>query len=369
MRSPGHRASLADVPDLPHDPAQERVGLHVHDPGATRRMTVRVMYRRRFLLTSLGAFATSLRAEAQQAGKAYRLGLLGTVPLTNQGAARIWGGFFEGLQQLGYVEGRNIVIEGRYSEGRFERLPGFVAELVRLKVDVIVAATTTTAAAKSVTSTIPIVMTNEADPVGRGLVTSLAKPGGNVTGLTGRVTDLVGKRLQLLKEAMPQLSRLAVLANPLDPDHRSALQEAQVVARTLKLRLEIVEARYPTEIAGAVSAATKGEAGALLVLGGPMLFAEHARIVDLATQGRVPVYGPQREYAEAGGLLTYGIDQRDNFRRAATYVDKILKGAKPADLPVEQPTKFELVVNLKTAKALGLTIPPSVLVRADQVIE
>ena len=326
--------------------------------------------RRRFLLTSLaGALAPPLGASAQQAGKTYRIGLLGTVPLTNPGAARIWGGFFEGLRQLGYEEGRNIVIEGRYSEGRFDRLPGFVAELVRLKVDVIVAATTTPTAAKSVTSTIPIVMTNEADPVGRGLVASLAKPGGNVTGLTSRVTDLVGKRLQLLKEVMPRLSRLAVLANPLDADHRIALQEAQVVARTLKLQLEIVEVRYPTEIADAVSAATKGKAGALLVLGGPMLFTEHARIVDLAAKGRVPVYGTQREYADAGGLLTYGIDQRDNFRRAATYVDKILKGAEPADLPVEQPNKFELVINLKTAKALGLTIPSSLLARADQVIE
>jgi len=328
------------------------------------------MDRRMFLSALTGSLLTAPRvARAQQAGKVYRIGLLGTVPLTNPGAARIWGGFFEGLQQLGYVEGRNIVIEGRYSEGRFERLPGLAAELVRLKVDVIVAATTTPTAAKSVTSTIPIVMTNEADPVGSGLVASLAKPGGNVTGLTSRVTDLVGKRLQLLKEVMPQLSRLAVLANPLDPDHRSALQEAQAVARTLKLRLEIVEARSPTEVAGAVSAATKGQAGALFVLGGPMLFIEHARIVDLAAKGRLPVYGTQREYAESGGVLTYGILQRDNFRRAATYVDKILKGAKPADLPVEHPTKFELVINMKTAKALGLTIPQSLLQRADQVIE
>ena len=326
--------------------------------------------RRRFFgILAGGLLGAPLATDAQQAGKTSRIGLLGTVPLTHPGSARIWGGFFEGLQQLGYVEGQNIVIEGRYSEGRFERLPGLVAELVKLKVDVIVAATTTPTSAKSVTSTIPIVMTNEADPVGSGLVASLAKPGGNVTGLTSRVDDLVGKRLQLLKGAMPQLSRLAVLANPLDPDHRSALQEAQVVARTLKLRLEIVEARYPTEIADAVSAATKGETGALLVLGGPMLFTEYARIVDLAAKGRVPVYGPQREYAEAGGLLTYGIDQRDNFRRAATYVDKILKGAKPAELPIEQPTKFELVINLKTAKAFGLTIPPALLQRADQVIE
>jgi putative tryptophan/tyrosine transport system substrate-binding protein len=328
------------------------------------------MDRRAFLGSFVGGFlAAPLAAEAQQAGKTYRIGLLGTVPLTHPGAARIWGGFFEGLQQLGYIEGQNIVTEGRYSEGRFERLPRLVAELVRLKVDVNRSRDDNTGISQECHLDDPHRHDKRSRPRRDGLVASLAKPGGNLTGLTSRVADLVGKRLQLLKEAVPQLSRLAVLANPLDPDHRSALQEAQGVARTLKLRLEIVEARYPTEIAGAVSAATKGESGALFVLGGPMLFTEHARIVDLAAKSRVAVYGPQREYAEAGGLLTYGIDQRDNFRRAATYVDKILKGAKPGDLPIEQPTKFELVINLKTAKALGLTLRPSLLQRADQVIE
>ena len=324
---------------------------------------------RRAFLAVLGLLAAPAAARSQPATKVFRIGLLGTVPLTHQGAAHIWGAFFEELRRLGYVEGRNVLIVGRYSEGKSERLPALAAELVQLDVDVIVAATTTPTAAKSATSTIPIVMTNEVDPVGSGLVASLAKPGGNVTGLTSRVSDLGGKRLQLLKEAIPQVSRVAVLWNPADPDHLVALREATVAARDLKLRLQPLAARTPHEVASAVSTATKGSGGALLVLGGPMLYGEHARIVDLAMKSRLPLMGPQREYVEAGGLLAYGIVQRDNFRRAAIFVDKILRGAKPADLPVEQPTKFELVINLKTGKALGLTIPPSLLARADHVIE
>jgi putative ABC transport system substrate-binding protein len=308
--------------------------------------------------------------QAQPAPKVFRIGLLGTVPLTEPGAARIWGGFFEGLQQLGYVEGQNIVIEGRYSEGRSERLPILAAELVRLKVDVIVAAAYAAAAAKGATSTIPIVMTNDGDPVGSGLVATLARPGGNITGLTTRTPDLVGKQLQLLKEAMPRLSRVAVLSNPASPYHTPPyLREAEVAARALKVRLQILEARAPMELAGALSLATQEPADALLVLGDPMFFGERRRIAELAAKSRLPLVGNQAEFAEAGGLLTYGIDQRDNFRRAATYVDKILKGAKPGDLPVEQPTKFELIVNLKTAKTLGVRIPPAVLARADRVIE
>jgi putative ABC transport system substrate-binding protein len=329
-----------------------------------------MMDRRAFIGTLAGGLLAAPLAGAQQpATKVFRIGLLGTVPLTEPGAARIWGGFFEGLRQLGYVEGQNILIEGRYSEGRSERLPTLAAELVRLKVDVIVAAAYTPDAAKGATSTIPIVMTNDADPVGRGLVASLARPGGNVTGLTTRSSDLVGKHLQLLKEAMPQLSRVAVLSNPAQPQHQPSLRVAEVAARGLKVQLEILEARAPTQLAGALSVVTKESVDALLVLGDPMFFGERRRIAELAAKSRLPLVGNQAEYAEAGGLLTYGIDQRDNFRRAATYVNKILKGAKPGDLPVEQPTKFELVINLKTAKALELTIPPSLLGRADQVIE
>ncbi len=328
------------------------------------------MNRRSFVGTlGLGLLAAPRAAEAQPAGKVFRLGLLGTVPPTDPGTLRIWDGFLEGLRQLGYVEGQNIVIERRFSEGRYERLPALAAELVRLKVDVIVAAAITADEAKRATSTIPIVMTNHGDPVGSGLVASLARPGGNVTGLSGQSPDLVGKQLQLLKEAVPRLSRVAVLSNPTHPGHPTSLREAGVAARSLKVRLQILEARVPTEFAGAFSAATKESAGALLVLGDPMFFGERTRIVELAAESPLPLMGIQAEYAEAGGLLAYGIDQRDSFRRAATYVDKILKGAKPGDLPVEQPTKFELVINLKTAKALGLTIPQSLLLRADEVIQ
>jgi putative ABC transport system substrate-binding protein len=325
------------------------------------------MDRRAFLAGAAALLGAPLAAAAQQPARVFRLGLLGTVPLTNPGAARIWGGFFEGLQQLGYVEGHNIVIEGRFSEGRSERLPTLAAELVRLKVDVIVAAAYAASAAKGATSTIPIVMTNDADPVGNLLVVSLARPGGNVTGLSTLSIDLVGKQLALLKEAMPRLSRVVVLSNPAHPHHPPSLREAEVAARGLKVRLQIVEARAPAELADALSMATKESADALLILGDPMSFGEQRRIVELAAKSRLPLLANQADYA--GALLTYGIDQRDNFRRAATYVDRILKGARPADLPVEQPTKFELVINLKTAKALDLTIPPSLLLRADQVIE
>ena len=316
-----------------------------------------------------GLLGAPRAAQAQQPAKVFRLGLLGTVPLSNPGASRIWDGFVEGLQQLGYVEGRNIVIERRFSEGKAERLPDLAAELVRLKVDVIVAAAYTADAAKGATSTIPIVMTNNGDPVGSRLVASLARPGGNVTGLSALSPDLVGKQLQLLKEAVPKFSRVAVLSNPTHPGHPLSLREAEVAARSLKVRLQVLEARAPTELGGAFSAMTKESAGALLVLGDPMFFGEHTRIAELAAKSRLPLMGGQKEYAEAGSLLAYGIDHRDSFRRAATYVDKILKGAKPGDLPVEQPTKFELVINMKTAKALGLTIPPSLRLRADQVVE
>ncbi|MBM2844685.1 MAG: transporter substrate-binding protein, partial [Anaerolineales bacterium] len=316
------------------------------------------MNRRSFIGTlGLGLLAAPFASEAQQPARVFRLGLLGTVPLTEPGSSRIWNGFFEGLRQLGYVEGQNLVIERRFSEGRTERLPDLAADLVRLKVDVIVAAVYAADAAKGATSTIPIVMTNNSDPVGSGLVASLARPGGNVTGLSGQSPDLVGKQLQLLKEAVLKLSRVAVLSNPTHPGHPRSLREAEVAARSLKVRLQILEARAPTEFAGAFSAATKESAGALFVLGDPMFFGERTRIVELATKSHLPLMGIQKEYPEAGGLLAYGIDHRDSFRRAATYVDKILKGAKPADLPVEQPTKFELVINMKTAKALGLTIP------------
>ena len=212
-------------------------------------------------------------------------------------------------------------------------------------------------------------MTNNGDPVSSGLVASLARPGGNVTGMSTLTLDLVGKQLQLLKEAMPRLSRVAVLSNPGNPNHPAYLQQAEVAARGLKVRLQILEAQAPNDLAGAFSAATKESAGALLILGDPMFFGERTRIVELAAQSRLPLMSNQSEFSEAGGLLAYGVDQRDSFRRAAVFVDKILKGAKPADLPVEQATKVELIVNVRAAKSLGVTISPAVLARADQVIE
>ena len=311
--------------------------------------------------------AGSAAAQAQPV-RVFRIGLLGTVPLSDPEAARIWGGLFERLGELGYREGENIVIESWFSEGRPERLPDLAAALVRLKVDVIVAAAYTPVAAKGATSTIPIVMTNHGDPLGSGLVASLARPGGNVTGMSTLAIELVGKQLQLLKEAMPRLSRVAVLVNPGNSYYLASVREAQVAARALAVRLQLLPARAPTDFAGAFSAAVKESAGAVVILGDPMFFGERSRLVELAAKSHVALMANQSEFPDAGGLLSYGTDQRDSFRRAASYVDKILKGAKPADLPIEQATKFQLVVNLKTAQTLGITISPAVLARADEII-
>jgi putative tryptophan/tyrosine transport system substrate-binding protein len=317
-----------------------------------------------------GLLAAPLAASAQQAGKVWRIGLLGGYSPTSPEGSRAWEAFFQGLRELGYVEGQNILIEGRFYGDRTERLPALAAELVRLKVDVIVAqGPPAPEAAQRATSTIPIVMTVHQDPVGSGLVASLARPGRNVTGLSVLSTELVGKRLQLLKEAVPGLSRVAVLSDPTHPTAALQLREAEVAARSLKVQLQVLEARAPSDFANAFSAMTKDRAGGLIALGGLMFFVQRTRIVELAAQSRLPAIYGAKEFAEAGGLMAYGPNIRESYRRAATYVDKILKGAKPGDLPVEQPTKFELVINLKTAKALGLTIPQSLLLRADRVIE
>ncbi len=322
------------------------------------------------LAVALEVLTAPLAASAQQPAKVHRIGILGTVPPTTPEVARVWEALVKGLRELGYVEGQNIVIERRYSEGRQERLPELAAELVRLKVDVIVAAGTPPPhAAKRATTTIPIVMTNHADPVGSGLVASLARPGGNITGLSLLTPELVGKHLELLKEAIRRLSRVAVLWNPANQAHALSLREAEVGARSLGVQLQILEARGPNEFDSAFSAMTKERAGAVIVLGDPMFFGERTRIAELAARSRLPSMTLLMEHAEAGSLMAYGASLRDNFRRAAAYVDKILKGAKPGDLPIEQPTKFELVVNLKTAKTLGLTIPQSILIRADRVIQ
>jgi putative ABC transport system substrate-binding protein len=329
------------------------------------------MDRRAFIGTMAGGLlAAPLAADAQQAAKVHRIGLLGGSPPNSPGGRRAWEGFFQGMRELGYVEGQNILAEGRFYGDRTDRLPALAAELVRLNVDVIVAgAPPAPEAAQRATSTIPIVMANHADPVGSGLVASLARPGRNVTGLSTQAPDLAGKRLQLLKEAVPGISRVAVLSNPTIPSQALELREAKVAAGSLKVQLQMLEARAPSDFAGVFSAMTKERAGGVIILTSSMFYAERTRIAELAAQSRVPAIYAVKEFAEAGGLMTYGINIHESFRRAAIYVDKILKGAKPADLPVEQPTKFELVINLKTAKALGLTIPPSLLQGADEVIQ
>ena len=299
-----------------------------------------------------------------------RIGWLGT---RAAGGPHLLDAFRQGLRELGYTETRNVEIEYRYSGGKSEQLPALAAELVALKVDVIVAANTPAAlAAKRATRTIPIVCPAFPDPVATGLVTSFARPGGNVTGLSFFGPELVGKRMELLKQAMPGISRVAVLLVPTDVAEGqgdATLKAAEVAARTLGMRLQLVKVRGPGDIDRAFSDMTKERADGLTLLGGRMLFEERGRVVRLAAKKRLPAVYGLKEYVDVGGLMAYGPNVQELFRRAATYVDKILRGAKPADLPVEQPTKFELVINLKTAKALGLTIPPSLLARADQVIE
>jgi len=279
--------------------------------------------------------------------------------------------FRQGLRGLGWVEGQNIVIEYRSAEGRYDRLPDLAADLVRLKVDIIAAAgTAATTAAKNATRAIPIVMIGVGDPVGLELIASLARPGGNVTGLTFSVgMETAGKGLELLKEALPKVRRVAVLTNPANPGQPLALKNVKAAARSLGMQLQLLEARGPDEFDGTFAAMAKERVGALLVVSEAMFNIHRVRLADLAARNKLPSMHGFREDAEAGGLMSYGPDLANLFRRSATYVDKILKGAKPGDLPVEQPTKFELVINLKTAKALGLTIPASVLSRADQVIE
>jgi putative ABC transport system substrate-binding protein len=274
--------------------------------------------------------------------------------------------FRAGLAELGYTVGRDIRIEYRSAEGKAERLPDLVAELVRARVALIVTSGEGALAAKGVTGTVPIVMAVSADPVGAGLVADPARPGGNITGLTLLAPGIVAKRLELVKEVLPDLTRLAVLWNP-NPLGRRVLEELEAAARPMGIAVQAVEARVPDDLPGAFAAMTG--ARALVVLADPLTIAQRGRIMSLAAARGLPAISDTRQFADAGGLLAYGPSLPDSFRRAAAYVDKILKGAKPADLPVEQPTKFELVINLKTAKALGLTIPQSVLVRADQVIQ
>ena len=326
--------------------------------------------RRRELLIAFGAgalaWAGAVRAQAPPIVR--RIGLLsGFSPSTY---APSYQAFRLGLRDLGWVEGKNISIEYRYAEGRHDRLPDLAADLVRLKVDVIVTAATSDAlAAQRATKVIPIVMVAAGNPVANGLVESLARPGGNVTGLSQMLQEVSGKRLELLKEVVPKLSRVAVLWNPNSASATLNWKENQQPARQLGIQLFSLEVRSPSELDKAFEAATRARADALAILPDPVISTNLERIVDFAAKSRLPSIYQSSEFADAGGLVTYGPDRADLFRRAATYVDKILKGTKPGDLPVDQPTKLELVVNLKTAKAIGITIPQSVLFRADKVIE
>ena len=316
-----------------------------------------------------GLLAAPLAAEAQPVGRVYRIGYF-TIP-SRDSAQGVADAFQRGLRDLGWIEGQNIVIDYRFADGNVDRLPDLAAELVRLRVDVIVAgATAAVIAAKNATRTIPIVMFLAVDPVGSGLVASLARPGGSITGLTVTVgRGIYGKQLELLKDVLPRLSRVAILVNPTDPLSAHAVRETESAARALGLQRQVVEIRDPGEFDNAFAALTTARPDAIFVLPESMFYQHRARLAHLAAKSRLPAMWGAREHAEAGGLMAYGTNVVDLARRAATYVDKILKGAKPGDLPIEQPTKFDLVINMKTAKALGLTIPPSVLARADHVIE
>jgi len=329
------------------------------------------MDRRDAVLALLALGAAPLAADAQQAAKVARLGYLSSSLGANP---QLRDAFLQGLRDLGYIEGRNVAIEYRDAEGKPERAPALAAELVALKVDVIFVggSTRVTLAAMQATKTIPIVFTGVGDPVESGLVTKLARPGGNVTGLSSLGPELVGKRLELLKQAVPGVDRVAVLWRPGALGERTdndMLTGADAAARALGVRLQFVEARSEDEFARAFSDMSSARAGALTVLPSNRFLREHRRLVDLAAKNRLPAVYASREFVDAGGLMSYGANEPDLFRRAATYVDKILKGAKPGDLPVEQPTKFELVINLKTAKALGLTISQPLLAHADEVIQ
>jgi putative ABC transport system substrate-binding protein len=319
-----------------------------------------------WLLTAI-LLASFHRAEAQQPTQVPSIAYLSS----GQGfvSSERRQAFRQGLRELGYVEEKNLIVEYRYAEGNSERLAALAAELVRLKIDVIVTSGPPgTRAAKKATTTVPIVMAHDPDPLGSGFIASLARPGGNITGLSSLVAQLGGKRLELLRELIPKLSRVAVLGTSTNPSNVQMATEIEVAARPIGIRIQFVDVQDSKEIEGGFRAATKAHAEALFVLGNPVLNAHRTEVADLALKSRLPAVYGQPDLMAAGGLMFYGASITEMFRRAAIYVDKILKGAKPADLPVEQPTKFELIINLKTAKQIGLTIPPNVLARADKVI-
>jgi len=323
---------------------------------------------RRAFVTGLGAVLAAPRAaEAQQLAPRWRIGVLLVLlsPTGKEAQA-----FRQGMRDAGYVEGRDVVVEWRSAEGDYARLPQLAADLVERKVDVIVADTTqATQAARGATSTVPIVMAIVADPVGSGVVANLSQPGGNITGLSIMLAELSAKRLQLLKDAIPRLTKVGVLWNPPTAYHAKALQNLKAVAPSLAMELSVVSARTPEEIGAAFEALDRAHVEALFLLDCPPFFTHRTTILKLAMKARLPVISGERPYAEEGALISYGPSYEDQLRRTTEYVDKILKGGKPSNLPIAQPTKFDLVINMKAAKALGLTIPPSLLLRADQVIE
>jgi putative ABC transport system substrate-binding protein len=324
-----------------------------------------VITRRVFLGTLAGGLlAAPLAADAQPRGQVARMGVLGNAPPPQ------WEAFRERLRQLGWVEGQNLIIESRWMQGRPDRLPELAAELVRLNPDVILALSSSQVEPlKKLTSTIPIVFASHGDPVGLGHVQSLARPGGNITGISHLMSDLNPKMLELLKGAVPKATLIGIMWNPTTPSHVPALKAIKEAAPQLQVQLYMVEARVAEDFEGAFAAMSQERVGAVLVVAAPVTFAQRARLAELALRHRLPTIFLYKQNAEAGGLMSYGPDLIDSFLQSTRYVDKILRGAKPADLPVEQATKFELVINLKTAKALGLTIPQSLLARADQVIE
>jgi putative ABC transport system substrate-binding protein len=324
--------------------------------------------KKKFVFLALCAmlFALCAFAHAQQTGRVSRIGFLGTSSVSSAARIKV---FRQGLRELGYVEGKDIVIEYRYAEENLNSEPALAAELVRLKVDIIVTAGAgATRAAKAATTTIPIVMSQDPDPVGNGFVASLARPGGNITGLSSVGADLAGKRLELLKEVLPKLSRVAVFGTSTNPGNISALRETELAALAFKVQLQLHDIVDPKDIETAFRAAGKGRADAVLVLNSPVSASHRKEIAEVAVKSRLPAFYNRSEYVEDGGLMSYGVSFTDLAHRAASYVDKILKGTKPADLPVEQPKKFEFIINLKAAKQIGLTIPPNVLARADKVL-
>jgi putative ABC transport system substrate-binding protein len=325
---------------------------------------------RKWLRLSVFAFALVVAgdvAQAQQPAKIPRIGFL--ISSSPSAMAPRMEAFRQGLRELGYIEGKNIVIEQRHADGKPDPLPALAADLVRLNVDIIVTSgPTATRPAKTATSTIPIVMTFDDDPVGSGFVASLARPGGNITGLSTLAPEIGGKRLELLKETAPKLSRVAVIGTSSRQGTAQVLKEMESAAGLIGVKVQYLNVQNPGDLESVFQAAGQGQAEAVLLMQSPIFNSHRRKIADLASQKRLPAIYPASQYVEDGGLMSYGVNISDLDRRAATYVDKILKGAKPADLPVEQPTKFELIINLKAAKQIGLTIPPSVLARADRVI-